>query len=310
MKKPWPAALVAAALLLSACGAGTDPAEPEETKAPAQAATSPAEAVTDEPTGDAEVAEWDNWGDGVWPEGYSFELPDGVMLGSIDHDPEEPGYGLVGPPYRRIGLAQNSPLVSPPQPLDEGWLNEWEVSLGLAIGAEFFLEHFLDSDVLFRTYNRESEQEWFAGFAHRMTPELREHTAGLADEPMGRHTVPVSLGSPALGTNESDGDESDGEASEGFGNSQRALYEASGPRFANLEVALTSAELNGDYLELEYDSSQAFLLPVTLIGSGAEEVYSLTFDGKLELALVFTDREWKISYIYSAHSWTWDNDIV
>src|SRR5690625_7612349 len=87
-------AATAAVLLLAGCGSASDDvAAPEP--APTSESPSPEETAQPEETSSADEA-GARWGDGVWPEGYSFGPPNGLPLQEKDVDAAETG-AMLGP---------------------------------------------------------------------------------------------------------------------------------------------------------------------------------------------------------------------
>lgn len=296
------AAAVAATLVLAACGGAEEPAAPAEET---QSATPTEEATEVQAEADADPVEY---GDGVWPEGYSFELPADVRLQDELVDPAVEGTSFDEelPPYRRMTINGKGLAAAP----DEVWMSGMDAAVideGLLFAGQFMIEHVLDSPWLLKEYDAEAEAEWIAQVDEHLDDELvtylhNEYPYG------GERTTPFPLSLGMLTEDEDEDEKDDGVETL---DASKVLYDEGGARTANVEIAardITAVPEKGR-LEIVYESSQVML--ITGIGSEGDEegVYGLKLSTEYGLTIRHDGESWKVWGLNPSYRWTWDKDI-
>lgn len=224
------------------------------------------------------------------PEGYSFDLPLGLSLGEETYVPAEEGELFESAPtYRRLvfgdpAVGDYAPLVQlPPGELTSRSVDFETLEEGVAFGARYYVERFIDSELLMQDYTREAEQAWFASLP--LTADLREEVEGVVDQPFSENEAPATLsfGAPMFRADE------EGEATEAGG----VLYPEGGPRLANFEAALTDAQVNDEALVLTYEGTQT-LLYIDDSAEAAGAVNAMEIKTDLTLGLWLEGGQWKV----------------
>lgn len=292
--------------------AGCTPASSDDPAGDEPAATASA-TPTEEPTTEEPTPETSEWGDGVWPEGYSFELPNGLSLQEEVIDPAEAGDLFESAPsYRRLAFDGHGPLMMAPESLRGVPLSQEELQQALAFGAQLYIEEFIDSGLLMKEYTRQTEREWFDGFRDQTTPELGEEFDALYDEPMGRTLWALSYS--AFGTTEDSDSDGGGGASVPTDDTEYTDYvsfgpqhDEGGPRLANVEASLVDGEYarfeHGEMLELTYEGSQTVLLSVSDDEDDPERrLVAVTNDSEVTLGLWNDGSGWKLTLMRSHYS--------
>lgn len=309
-------AATAAVLLLAGCGSASDDvAAPEP--APTSESPSPEETAQPEETSSADEA-GARWGDGVWPEGYSFELPNGLSLQEEVIDPVESGDMFESsPPYRRIAFDGHGPLMVAPEGLHGIPMDQAVLQQALAFGARIYIEEFIDSELLTKNYTREAEKEWFDGFRDQAWTEVHEHFDESFNQPLKESGPALSLGWPMFRPSEDSDSDADGD-SDSDSDGDRFVwwvhgprYDEGGPRLANVEASLVDGEHifheGGDVLRLNYEGSQSVLLSVSDDEDDPERrLAGLTFDSEVELLLWNEGSGWYVRGF--SHDYTWNVD--
>lgn len=305
-------AATAAVLLLAGCGSASDDvAAPEP--APTSESSSPGESAQPEETSGADEEDVE-WGDGVWPDGYSFLLPTSLTLQDEVIDPEGDYFGAR--PYRPItvAIAQSSLLAMPSELYDSGWDLEW-LHEGLEFGARFYVENVMDSFALTQEYSHELAGEWLESVEHLMAddetiPFLLDAYEGQDRRLMVAFPPEMNVDWGDSGEEAEDGEEGDELPEEGHLSMKELLHDEGQNRLANVMVTLTDAEVSENgYLKLTYDSSQT-LLYRGIDWEGNDRIASLKYEVRNYSVTLFPGDEWKVWNLgVGGHRWHWDSDI-
>lgn len=298
MKKlTWPAAALAVALTLAGCGDREEPPASE----PAATETTPSPAPEGEtPTEEAEAPAW---GNGVWPEGYSFDLPTGIALSEeVLQVPEldEGQDGLEHLPYRQLTLGDGSPLLELPES-SEVSLPAEIISGGLEFGARFLLEEFMDSEELLQEQSPWTERQWFDRNADRIAEGTLDYLRGR-DMEIREWTYMVSLGADMFRPDASDDADEQEQETASF---KSVLHEEGGPRSANVAAELVDASWDPaeNLLTARYNTSQTLLLE----RSGVEPVETWAWKVDTEVEMYFRyqweEDRWEVWDIRPSYSW-------
>lgn len=240
-------------LALAGCGApDVEADEPNALQPPAEAAPKVADPEETESATEVE------WGDGTWPDGISFVLPENLALQDAVIDAEEQDY-FGENRYRALTLGYPGSLAGQSDGLLSSGIDNSYLHEGLIFGAKFYVEHVMDSPILTQHYTEETRDEWLELvrddlFDAQTAQYLRDNHDVVDEAPLAMSLVDAM----DLHLSEREGD---GLPEEGRLRVYGLLHEDEENRLANVRVSLTDSSVSADdLLRLTYDSSQTLLL--------------------------------------------------